>query len=194
MEILSGQKEWDAIVEQFGSEDFTEWPFTVIGEAARIRGRALSAAKQGEKADADYQLAYEFTSDDRSRTSILGAMARNRETVLQNEDIALETYRRITSSTTNTGSSDYYSAIQGAARILTKQKKFEEAIKVLDQVDAAKLGGTWSPSMWFSRATTLAASGRKQEAIEAFRAVLESEAAAKVHREKAEAAIKQLAE
>jgi predicted negative regulator of RcsB-dependent stress response len=119
-------------------------------------------------------------------------MARNRETVLQNEDSALETYRVITSSTTNTGGAEYYSAIQAAARILTKRQEFDEAMKILDQVDAAKLGGSWSPSMWLARGETLAAAGQKEEALEAYRAVLKSDSASKAHREKAEAAIQQL--
>ena len=157
-----------------------------------VRGRAFSfARKLGEKADADFQLALEFTSDARTRTNILSAMARNRESVLQDEDRALETYRVITSSTTNTGGAEYFSAIQSAARILTKRQKFDEAMKILDQVDAAKLGGSWSPSMWLARAETLAAAGRGDEALAAYRSVLTSESASKAHREKAEEALDQ---
>jgi len=192
MEVLSGKRDWSAIVEQFGGEDLSQWPFTKIGAAAGLRGRAFAFAKQGEKAEADFQLALEFISDPRQRTSLLSAMARNRETVLQNEDSALETYRVITSSTTNRGGSEYYSAIQAAARILTKRQEFDEAMKILDQVDAAKLGGSWSPSMWLARGETLAAAGRKDGALQAYRAVLQSDSASKAHREKAEAAIQEL--
>lgn len=192
MEALSGQREWDAIVERFGGEYLRQWPFTEIGAAAAVRGRAFSAAKIGDKADADFQLALEFTSNSRLRTSILSAMARNRETVLKDDDLALETYREIAVSTTNTGSAEYFSALQGVARILTKRKGFDEAMKILDRVDADKLGGSWSPAMWYSRAETLAAAGRKDEALHAYRAVLKSEAAAKALQEKAEAAIQQL--
>ncbi|MFT5471238.1 MAG: putative negative regulator of RcsB-dependent stress response [Verrucomicrobiales bacterium] len=192
MENLSGQRSWDAIVEEFGGEDLRQWPFTEIGAAAAVRGRAFSAAEIGDKADADFQLALEFTSNTRSRTNILSAMARNRETVLQDDDLALETYRQIAASTTNTGSAEYFSGLQAAARILTKRKEFDDAIKILDQVDAEKLAGSWAPSMFLSRAETLAAAGRKDEALAAYRAVLKSESAHKAHQEKAEAAIADL--
>lgn len=192
MEYLAAQRAWEPIVEQFGDEDLSQWPFTQIGAAARVRGQAFSFAKFGDRADDDYQLALEFTSDARARTSILSAMARNRETVLSDDDLALETYRQIAGSTTNTGGAEYFSGLQGAARILTKQQNFDEALRILDQVDAEALGGSWAPSMTLSRAQTLAAAGRENEALEAFRTVLKFEAASKAHRESAEAAIEQL--
>ena len=192
MEMLSGQRDWEAIVEQFGGEDLRQWPFTEIGAAALARGRAFSGANLGDRADADFQLALEFVSNSRTQTSLLSAMARNRESVLKDDDLALETWRRIAASTTNTGSAEYFSGLQGAARILTKRREFDEAIQILDQVDADQLGGTWSPAIWLSRAETLAAAGRKAEALKAYRAVLKSESAHKAQRETAEAAIRLL--
>ena len=192
MEVLSQQRNWEAVIEQFGDEDLSKWPFTQIGAAAAIRGRAYLGAKIGDKAEADFQLATEYTSDIRTRLSILSAMARNRETVLKDDKLALETWRKIAASTTNTGSAEYYTGLQGAARILTKQEKYEEAIGILDQVDAKKLSGSWAPSMLFSRAETLAAAGRKDEAIKAYRAVIDHEAVHNNHREKAKQAIAEL--
>ena len=62
--------------------------------------------------------------------------------VLQNEATALEIWQQIAASTTNTGGADYFTGIQAAARILTKQQKYEEAIAVPNRVEAAKLGGS----------------------------------------------------
>ena len=192
METLARQKNWDAIVEQFGDEDLIKWPFTEVGAASAIRGKAFHAAKIGLKADEDFQLALEFTSDARAHMSILSAMARNRESVLKDDNLALETFRRIAASTTNIGSAGYYSGLQGAAKILTKQGKFDEAMSILNQVEAGKLGGSWAPSMLFSHAETLAAAGRSDEALKIYQAVIKHDSTAKNLRDKAEQAIAKL--
>ena len=192
MEILLAQRNWTEAIAQFGEEDLQQWPFTAIGAGAFARGRAYYGAKQGEQAETDYQLALNFTTDSRTRLSLLGAIARNRETVLKNEDLALETYREIAASTANRGSADYYFGLQGAARLLTERKQFAEALNILDQVDAEKLGGSWSATMHFSRAETLAAAGKKAEAVKAYLAVLKNKSASQALRTRAETALQEL--
>jgi predicted negative regulator of RcsB-dependent stress response len=192
MENLLAQQKGKEIIDQVGDEDLSQWPFTEIGAAALARGRAYYALKAGEQADADLRLALEYTSDPRTRMSILAAMASNRERVLKNDDLALEAYRTIADSTTNTGSAEYFSGLQGAARILTRRGEYDEALQVLDLVDAEKLGGSWSGSMILVRGQTLEAAGRKAEALQAYRAVLSSKQALGTHRNTAETAIKRL--
>jgi tetratricopeptide (TPR) repeat protein len=193
MEVLSGQRNWTAIIERFGDEDLASWPFTEIGAAASARGRAWFGAQVGDKADADLHLALEFTSDSRTQMSLLNSIARNRETVLKDEDLALEAYRAICASTTNTGSSDYYYGIQGAARILTRRQEIDEALEILDKVDVAKLRGTWPGSMLLARAATLQAAGRTDEALEAYHAVLTHQSATKGQKNTAKEAIEAIA-
>ena len=194
MEILLDQRSWNDIVEQFGEEDLNQWPFTQIGAAAFALGRAQYGVKNGEQADSDYQLALEFTSDPRTHTSILSAMARNREVVLKDEDRALDTYRQIAGSKTNTGGAEYFSGLQGAARLLTRKGKFDEALKILDQVDAQKLGGSWTGSLLLSRAVTLQAAGRKEESLKAYRAVLANDSSPQGLKKAAQGGIDSVAE
>ncbi len=189
MENFAAQRKWTDIISRFSEEDFTQWPFTAIGQAAFVRGRAHSGAKNGKQAEADFQLALEYTSDPRTRQSLLGAIARNLELILRDDDRALEAYQQIANSKFNTGGADYFSALQGAARLLTRQKQFDEALEILDRVEAEKLGGSWSASLLLSRAETLAASGRKNDALKIYRMVLKNSGASKAHREKAAAAI-----
>ena len=192
MQNLLSERKWDEVIERFANEDLSTWPFTQIGAAAFARGRAYYGDRVGDKADADLRLAAEFTSDSRVRMSILRTMGHNRETVLKNEDLALETYRTIASSKTNTGSAEYFTGLQGAARILTRRGKHGEALKVLDLVDAEKLGGSWSGSMFLARGQTLQAAGRNAAALESYRAVLSSKGALTAHRLTAEKAIEKL--
>ena len=192
MEILLAQRDWDAVIAQFGEEDIAQWPFTQIGAAAFARGRAYHAAKKGKEADNDLQLALEFTSDSRTRISILRTMGNNREMVLEDDAGALEIFRQIASQTTNTGSAEYYYGIQGAARILTRQGHFTEAIEVLDKVDTESLKGSWGSSMWLARGQTFQEAGQKDEALQAYRKVSEVESGLEVHKKSAQEAIQTL--
>ncbi len=187
MENLSAQRKWTEAVKEFGEVDLSQWPFTEIAAAASVRGRAHYGARNGAAAEADFQLALEYISDPRARLSLLGAIARNRESVLKDEVRALAAWREIADSRTNTGGADYFAGIQGAARLLARQGQFDKALEMLDRVDAEKLGGTWSATMLFQRAETLAAAGRREEALKACRALLKNKAAGRALREKAEA-------
>ena len=115
-------------------------------------------------------------------------MGHNRESVLKDDDLALEAYRTIASSKTNTGSAEYFTGLQGAARILTRRGKYAEALKVLSLVDSEKLGGSWRGSMRLSRGQTLEAAGQKADALKSYRDVLADESASESHRRAAEKA------
>jgi tetratricopeptide (TPR) repeat protein len=116
-------------------------------------------------------------------------MYKNRERVLEDDRAALETYREIIGQTRNTGSAEYYYDVQGAARILTRRGKFDEALETVNLVDIEKLSGSWRGSMLLARGQTLAAAGRRDEALEAYRGVLADKSALKAHREAATEAI-----
>ena len=192
MENLLAQRSWQPIIDQFGGEDIAKWPFTQIAPAAFARGRAYHFIKAGDKADADLRLALEFTSDPRVRVSIQRTIAHNLETVIKDEDKSLEAYLDLANSKFATGSADYLSSLQAAARILTRRGEYAEAIKVLGYVDANKLGGSWSGSMFLSRGQALEVAGRKTEAFEAFKAVIDHRSTLPTHRKAAEAGIDRL--
>ncbi|MDB4749444.1 DUF4838 domain-containing protein [Rubripirellula sp.] len=189
MQNLLAERKWSAMIQQFGNEDFLSWPFTQIGAAAFARGQAHYSLKSGARADADFRLALEFTSDTRMRMSILRAMGQNREFVLKNDALAMETYRRIVDSNTNTGSAEYFTGLQGAARLLTRNGEFEDAFEVLDLVDIENLAGSWRGAMRLSYSQTLEAAGRKSEALQLYRKVMTDEKASKTHRQRAKEAI-----
>ena len=92
--------------------------------------------------------------------STLRTIGHNRETVLRNDDLALETEGAIASSKTGTGSSEYCSCLQGAARLLTRRCDYAEPLKVLNLIDPDKLGESWRGFRQPARDKTLAAAGR----------------------------------
>ena len=121
--------------------------------------------------------------------SILRAMAQNRELVMHNNALALEAYRKIVDSKTNTGSAEYFTGLQGLARLLSRGGDHEGALEVFKHVDINNLAGTWRPSMRISYGLALEAAGRKLEASQSYREVLADEKAAASHRRRAKEAI-----
>ena len=192
MENLLAQREWETLIEQFADEKIRDWPFWQIGAGSFARGRALHAAGQGKAAAVDLLLALAFTPASRERLSIQGTLADNYEKVLADDDKALLVYQEIVESRTNTGSADYFSALQGAARILTRRREFEEALNILNQVNVKDLRGYWRGSMLLARGSTLSAAGRNKEALQTYRAMQEDHHVETRHRSEAKSRIKAL--
>ncbi len=185
MENLLAQRDWDGVIEGFGDEDLSQWPFWQIGTGAFARARAFSAAKVGDRADADFRLALEYTTEPRQRLGMLRATGQHREMVMADDASALEAYREIAGSVTNTGGADFFYALQGAARVLVRQGKHDEALAILDRADPDKVGGSWRGSLRMSRAETLLAAGRREEAMEVLRLVAADDQAAPSQRAQA---------
>ncbi|MDA0836244.1 MAG: hypothetical protein O3B01_00510 [Planctomycetota bacterium] len=171
-------------------EDLSNWPFWQNGEGAFARARAYVGLKAGKKAETDLQMALAYTSATRPRISILATMADNREMNLKDDDAALEAYRQNFESKETIGAADEFRSLQGAARILTRRGKFDEALAVLNRAAIESQKGYWRHAMLLSLGETLTAAGRKSDALRAYRSVQEDESALKSHRDAAAKAIK----
>ncbi|MBL9179852.1 MAG: carbohydrate-binding family 9-like protein [Verrucomicrobiaceae bacterium] len=143
MRYLLAKQQAPGVVAQFGNEDIVKWPFWKRGDGFHARGRAHFIAKAGDKAEADLKTALEFTSDPRTRDSVLLLLAQNREQHLKNDDAALTSYHAIIDDRKQLGGADEFAALQGIARILIRRGQFDEALAVLNRVDAGKLPGVW---------------------------------------------------
>ena len=69
---------------------------------------------------------------------------------------------------------DSRTALLGAARILTRQGKFDDALAILDKANL-ELQGSWRGNLQLAKAETLQAAGRKAEAAALFRAIAADE-------------------
>jgi tetratricopeptide (TPR) repeat protein len=192
MENVLAQREWNAIIEQFGGEDFGEWPFWQVGAGAFARARAYVFTKAGEEAEVDLQTALSYTADTRVRISILFTMGSNRETNLQDEDGALEAYRQNYESKGSIGVADEFRSVQNAARILTRRGKFDEALATLRLADIEELRGYRRGSMLLALGETLVSAGQKDQARATYRGLLADETVEPSHRKAAEKAIRTL--
>lgn len=192
MHNLLAQRKAKELIEAFGKIDLQEWPFWQAGDAHFARGRAYLMTKNGKQAEADLRAALQLTPDSRTRVSILLARGNNFETNLNDDDSALKVYQDIASQKGNNGSADYYRAIQGAARLLTKKGEFEKAIKHLKLVNVDELRGYWRGSLFRSLGDTLRIANRKQEALTAYRKALERKGISDADRKAIEQAIESI--
>jgi hypothetical protein len=135
------------VVKQFANEDIMKWPFWKRGDGFQARGWAYSITKTGGKAEADLSAALDFTGDLRQRETILLFLAQNRENNLKDDAKALEAYQTILEGKTRLGGTDEFSALQGIARIQTRRRQFDEALKTLNRAEPDKLQGVWKTNI-----------------------------------------------
>jgi len=193
IENLVAQRRYAAVIEQFGAEDLNAWPFWQRGAGAFARAKAYYAKQIGDQAEADLQLAAAYTSERRARTSILTMMGDNRQRNLKDDAGALEAYRENYEGKNTIGAADEFRALQGAARILAKQGRFDEALATIRRANIDRLKGVWRHAMLISLGDALAAADRKDEALAAYRKVLADEGVLGHHRRAAEKALRKLA-
>mgnify|MGYP002630611907 CR=1 FL=1 len=192
MENLLVQRKWKELIEQFGSEDLSRWPFWQIGAGAFARGKAYVIMKNGKKAETDLQSALAYTSDTRIRVNILAEMGSNRELNLQDDDGALKAFRKNFEGKTNIGGADEFRSVQRAAAILTRQGKYDDALATLRLVEVDKLKGYWHGSLGVALGKTLSAAGRNNEALAAYRAALSDKGISAADRRATEEALKEI--
>jgi hypothetical protein len=132
---------------QFASEDFAKWPFWKRGEGYHARGRAYLHTKAGDKAEADLITALDWTSEPRVRDEIWLLLGQNRETNLNQDAQALAAYHEIVANRAHIGSASEFAALQGIARILTRQGKCDEAMKTLNRAKPEQLQGVWKENI-----------------------------------------------
>ncbi len=192
MENLLAARKSEEVINQFGKEDFAQWPFWQRGAGAFARGRAYAILKSGNKAESDFLTALEYTSDRRVRRSILVTMAANREKHLEKDEEALSAYRQNFESITSIGAADEFRSVLGAARILKRQGKIDESLATLHRVKIDKLKGYWRHAILMEVGETLVVANRTDEALKTFQSILNDKSATASQRREAEKHIERL--
>lgn len=134
------------VVAQFAAEDFSKWPFWKRGDGHHARGHAYFLTKAGARAEADLAAAVEWIGDSRVREAAHFLQGRNREDNLKNDAAAAQVYEAIVAGRQRFGGADEFGALQGLARILTRQRKFDEALATLARAKPDELQGVWKAS------------------------------------------------
>jgi predicted negative regulator of RcsB-dependent stress response len=119
------------------------------------------------------------------------ALGQAQELLLHDDTAALAAYRAVYGHAATVGGADELGAVQGVARVLTRQQQTDAALAELARIDTGTIGGTWRHSTLLARAEAHAAAGRKTEAVALCREVLADETAEKRHHEAAAAKVRE---
>lgn len=191
LQSLLDQYQSSVVVVEFKDEDFAAWPYWKRGEGLLLRGRARAVMKDGEGAVADYTRSLPLLGDPRMRQSLNLALGQAQELLLHDDTAALASYRAVNGDAATVGGADELGAVQGVARVLTRQQQTDAALAELSRIDTGTIGGTWRHSTLLARAEAHAAAGRKTEAVALCREVLADETAEKRHHEAAAAKVRE---
>jgi len=71
---LLAERKTQEVIDRFGNEDMTTWPFWAAGEGYFARGRAYAALGERAKAEADFKAALPLIGDRRIRNKLLKAL------------------------------------------------------------------------------------------------------------------------
>jgi tetratricopeptide (TPR) repeat protein len=173
MQNFLAQHQAANVISTFAGEDIAKWPFWQRSGGFHARGRAYAITKAANEAESDLSNALAWTSEPHICGAIQLALANNRENNLKDDARALESYQAIVAGRTHIGGADEFAALQGIARIFTRQGKFDEAIAALNRAEVSKLKGVWRGNILLSIGDVHLAAGRKTEARAAFQAVLD---------------------
>ena len=192
MQNLIAQRKLKQLIEKFESEEIGSWPFWQRGEAFFMRGQAYSRLGKGPEAEKDLVQSLEFTTASQARLGVLLELGENRQSNLKDDEAALEAFQQIVAASRNNGSATYFRGLQGAARILTRGGKTDEALEILKRVDASKMRGYWHGALLLSLGETLQAADRKEEALAAYEEILTDDSTMQQQRAAAKEAIEKL--
>ncbi len=73
--------------------------------------------------------------------------------------------------------------------MLTRKGQFDEALATIDRIQVETQKGVWRHSTLLALGDTLSAAGKKDDALKAYRSVVDDETASKAHREAAAKAL-----
>jgi tetratricopeptide (TPR) repeat protein len=180
------------LIEQFGADDISSWPFWKMAGGYSARGRAYAEAGDGARAEADLLKALELATDEVARAQLWLAIGQNRETNLKHPAQALAAYREIAGMKKGTGTATFFRGVQLAAQLLNQDGKHDEAEAVLHKVNFDNLRGSWRGTLSLALAETQQAAGRKKEALATYQSIATDETVPANQRQLAQDAIKAL--
>ena len=175
MEILSTLGKFNELVTQFRTEKIDGWPEEIAYLGHYMLGRALASSRNATEAVAELEKAVaQAGSDERTRilalSSLVQAAQKNGDTAK-----ALAAADKALSMKSFRGFSAYLDAALRKTQILIAQKKFDEAEKNLDALDAGRKwnGGDWQLQYLETRGDLAAAKGNSAEARRYYAQALE---------------------
>jgi len=192
MELMTLKRDYEGLIEAFRDEDIAAWPPRPLpprrhyrkASDARCcaqfdRGRAFYKLRYGEAAVKDLQKAEELARNNKRKIDILLTLAYTQSQLLKNEEKAFAAYTSI--AELGGGGANYYRGVIGAADHLRKQGRYDEALTVLDKMNPYRQSGWWLGAGLLAVGQTLVDAGKPEEAIPAYRKIIDGSSAHPYH-------------
>ena len=168
MKILARQRKWKELVEAFKDEKIADWPPAIAGQGFQGRGLAYFSLRNGEAAQTDFTEALKYARSKFGQSDAWLNLGNTYRTLLEDDDQALDAYRKAVALQGESNSWLRYSALLQVATILREQGKFDEAHKALEIKTLPE--GVWAGRVRVARGEVFLAEGKTAEAAAAFRA------------------------
>ncbi|MDD4871168.1 MAG: hypothetical protein PHR77_11470 [Kiritimatiellae bacterium] len=162
MRIMMAERKWQEVVDRFKDEVIDSWPEEVAANAFHYRGGAYYNLKDGIRAEKDLKKAAELLTEENAKGLALIALGDTYRHLLKNDDLAIETYRRVY----KTAFYKQCQAVISTAGIFQRQNKLNEAVMEMNKIDMKKVqSGYWRIAMLQAWGGVLGGQGKKSEAI-----------------------------
>lgn len=188
MRELASEGEWEALIAEYGEEDFTEWPETAMreiganqqaseaSEAAYLRGRAYRQLGDGEKARADLVFALErdeSPGSGRYPAALVNLLGLTHRDLLEDQRGAVEWFvkARDYAGTSSRGIGPFFSAIS----LLREMGELEEARELSEEIELEALSDGRLVQLLRVRTQVLSELERDEEALALLQMALEFE-------------------
>lgn len=139
--IMVDNGKFKELVEAFKGEDIGLWPEDYRSLGFFRRGSSYSRLKDYEAAVKDMEKSVECKLDERSKAAFQIELGNN-YVLLKNDQKALDAFLKAQAASGN-GRSHFYTSTIARAGILSRQKKFDEALADLQKIDLSKAVGYW---------------------------------------------------
>lgn len=171
MNLMLAQGNLKELVNAFKDEDFTKWSDSHIYDAFIARGVAYMRLNQYAEALNNFKKSEEFASTPAKKANTLNLIGISLQ-FSGDEEQALAVFRQMGDIPSMKGYGMINEAIISAARILTKQKKYDEALNEMSKIGSAK-SGYWQTRPLVVQAEIYAAQGKKNEALAKYNEALQ---------------------
>lgn len=188
MQNLEAQRQYQAIIDQYGSEDLMSWPVFPRLWALVARGRAYYQIGQGEAAEQDLKPAAVLLRYDTAKPAadVYNLMALNRARNLDDPEGALQAWGHVIALARqgSQGSTHLTGCLQ-AADLLIELERYDEALEIVEILQPGQRTGVWNGYALLAKIKVLVAAGRMEEALAAWRLLEAAEGVHQTHVEQA---------
>ena len=169
MEIMYKNRKYSDIVKEFKDEDIDLWPKNLRAKNYQFRAYAYIKCKNGEAAEADLNKIIELGEQNKWLAMLY--RGNNYLKALKDERKAADCLKQLAKE----GPKFYWVTGDGltkAVELLSKQKRFDEALQLLKRYNIDKLKGFWQARILGNYAKIYAAQGKKAEAVATYQKAL----------------------